>query len=372
MGSWRSGLVRYGVAALVILLAAGVRWVLQSIMGPTPPYVTFYLAIVAAAAFGGLGPGVLATGVGAVLGIVLADTDAPLELTNLAEQVRLAIYVLSGLGISLIAAAMHGARDAANREAQRLRGVSEELRQANERLLEADQSRNNFLAVLSHELRNTLMPIKHSLYILERADSGIGMSADLLARVFEPFTQAEQKLDRNAGGLGLGLTLVKRLVELHGGTVQAQSAGEGKGSEFTVMLPTNAQPAPAPTHSPSPGGGARRRVLVVDDNVDSADSLSELLQTCGHEVDVCYRGEHALARARQFGPDTVLCDIGLPGMDGYDVARAMRDDPALRAMRLIALTGYASPEDREKAFAAGFDKHLVKPPSLEQLERVLV
>jgi signal transduction histidine kinase/CheY-like chemotaxis protein len=498
MNPWRSGAMRYGVALLVIVLATVVRWALQPVMGAVPPYITFYLAIVAAAAFGGCGPGLLATAAGLVLGIVVAaENGGPLELGGAAEQVRLALYALSGVGISLIAAAMHRARDAAEGEAQRLRGVSEELRQANARLLEADQSRNDFLAVLSHELRNPLMPIKHSLYILERAggesanarraravigrqlnqltrlvndlldvtrisrdklhllherfdlretvrrtledhrtvfesralrvhdrllseplwvdgdpsriaqalgnllhnaakftpggcevfvtlerrgpqavltvrDSGIGMTADLLARVFEPFAQAEQRLDRAAGGLGLGLTLVKRLVEMHGGTVDAYSAGVGQGSTLTVALPANAQPAPAPTAAPASLGGERRRVLVVDDNVDSADSLSELLQTCGHDVDVCYRGEHALMRARQFAPDTVLCDIGLPGMDGYDVARAIRDDPALRSARLVALTGYASPQDRDKAFAAGFDKHLVKPPSLEQLELALV
>jgi CheY-like chemotaxis protein len=207
--------------------------------------------------------------------------------------------------------------------------------------------------------------------VLRERDNCIGIPAGQQDREFYPFSQAEQKLDRAAGGLGLGLTLVKQLVALHGGAVQVRSEGEGQGAEFIVTLPVDtigtstAQPQPAASSHP------RRRVLVVEDNVDSADTLSILLKTRGHEVDVCYSGDQALAKAKGFHPDTVLCDIGLPGMDGYEVARALRDDSALRQARLVALTGYASSEDREKALAAGFDKHLVKPPSVEELEQVL-
>ncbi len=494
---WRSAALRYGAALLLVLAAAGLQWALQPVMG-APSDVTFYVAIVAAAAIGGFGPGLFATAAGGLIGIGVATT--PLDTLQLAaplEQVRLAIYFASGVAISLIAGAMHTARRRAHAKARELRRISEELRLANERLLQGDRNKDDFLAVLSHELRNPLMPIKHGLYILERSgadaeraqralqtiarqvdqmtrlvndlldvtritrdklalqrdridlrqvvsrvledhrevfaarsitlqerqpqqavwvrgdasrlsqvlgnllhnaakftarsgrvqvtleqrdmqavvrvkDNGIGISAQLLGRIFDPFAQAERKLDRGAGGLGLGLTLVKTLVELHGGRVQATSEGEGSGAEFAIVLPidTGHAAAAAPV-APAAGTRERRRVLVIEDNVDSADILGMLLKTTGHEVDVCYSGDVGVDKARSFHPDTVLCDIGLPGMDGYEVARTLRREPALHGATLVALTGYASREDRERALAAGFDRHLVKPPTLDELEQVL-
>jgi two-component system CheB/CheR fusion protein len=193
----------------------------------------------------------------------------------------------------------------------------------------------------------------------------------MLPHVFEPFTQAEQKLDRSAGGLGLGLTLVKRLVELHGGAVRAHSEGQGNGAEFTIVLPIDARPVAGAFAEPVAVRRASQRVLVVEDNVDGADILSALLRINGHDVRVCYSGSQALGEARAFKPDVVLCDIGLPQMDGYEVARALRNDPALNRVRLIALTGYAAREDHKKVIAAGFDEHLVKPADTEALERAL-
>jgi two-component system CheB/CheR fusion protein len=207
--------------------------------------------------------------------------------------------------------------------------------------------------------------------VLRVRDDGVGIERALLPRLFEPFEQADRTLDRGRGGLGLGLALVKGLVEQHGGEVHAESDGPGKGAEFIIQLPlVRAQSAEtsAPTTQPM---HSTRRVLVIEDNVDAADSLREALMLAQHEVLVAYRGPDGLEKAREFKPDVVLCDIGLPEMDGYQVARAIRADDQLRNVRLIALTGYALPQDLAKAKEAGFDQHLAKPPSLEKLEEVM-
>ncbi|MGC4115973.1 MAG: ATP-binding protein [Myxococcales bacterium] len=202
-------------------------------------------------------------------------------------------------------------------------------------------------------------------------DSGVGLEPAMLDRLFEPFIQADASLDRSKGGLGLGLALVKGLVELHGGTVAARSAGLGQGAEFTVRLPL-ASGAGGAVQAAAPAPALpRRRILIIEDNVDAADSLREVLELDGHEVAVANDGPAGLALARRTGPDVVLCDIGLPGMDGYAVARAFRLDEALRHVLLVALSGYAQREDMERAAAAGFDHHLAKPPNLEKLEAVL-
>jgi two-component system CheB/CheR fusion protein len=374
--------------------------------------------------------------------------------------------------------------------------ATEQLRQANERLLEADRQKDDFLAVLSHELRNPLMPIKHGLYVINRTppdseqarrakvtmerqvdqitrlvndlldvsrisrgkvqlqrerfdlrqavsrtledfrplfaprairveehgpdqpvwingdssrvaqvlgnllhnaakftrdggsisvtlaqqgaqavlrvdDDGAGIARELLERIFEPFIQAEQNLARSAGGLGLGLALVKGLVELHGGTVEAQSEGAGRGSHFTVRLPIDSAPVAEPRSRAKHPPRHTCRVLVIEDNVDNAETLSDVLKLDGHEVSVSYSGADGISKARSFNPDVVFCDIGLPGMNGYDVARAFRSDTALRGIALVALTGYGSADDREKAVTAGFNRHLIKPPMHEDIEVIL-
>jgi two-component system CheB/CheR fusion protein len=197
-------------------------------------------------------------------------------------------------------------------------------------------------------------------------DSGIGIDPSTLPRLFEPFRQADATLARSLGGLGLGLALVKGLVELHEGTVEAKSAGKDTGTEVVVRLPLAT--APPTARDAAPGAPSRpRRILVVEDSVDGADSLRAVLALEGHTIEVAHDGLRGIEKSREFRPDVVVCDIGLPGMTGYEVARAMRGDPALRGAFLIALTGYALPDDRQRATDAGFDVHLAKPPTIEQL-----
>jgi len=203
------------------------------------------------------------------------------------------------------------------------------------------------------------------------ADTGVGIAPETLARLFQPFVQADMPPDRNRGGLGLGLALVKGLVELHGGEISAHSAGLGQGAQFVVSLPT-AEVRAATTLPPAAGAGTRaRRVLIIEDNADAADSLRIVLEFGGHVVEVAYSGPAGLALARTFEPEVVLCDIGLPGMDGFEVARAIRADGARKGIVLVALSGYALPEDLQRAAQAGFDRHLAKPPDLEQIARLL-
>jgi PAS domain S-box-containing protein len=381
------------------------------------------------------------------------------------------------------------------------RQSEEALRAANRLLAEADRSKDEFLAVLSHELRNPLAPIKNSLHVLDRAppggpqarnahaviarqvdhmtrlvsdlldvsritrgmltvqrertdlaavvrrtledhrsvfvargielrgeqptgpvwvdgdaarlgqalgnllhnaakftreggsvsvtlreegrtavlrvrDTGVGIPPDLLGRIFLPFTQADRTLDRSAGGLGLGLALVRSVVELHGGEVSARSDGSGEGAEFGIALPTEAEAAPSAAAGLAAAAALeparrRRRVLVIEDNPDTAESLKQALELGEHEVAVAFDGARGLELARSFQPEVVLCDIGLPGIDGYDVARAIRSDDALRGVALVALSGYALPADLERAKDAGFDRHLAKPADLAVLERLL-
>jgi CheY-like chemotaxis protein len=208
--------------------------------------------------------------------------------------------------------------------------------------------------------------------VLTVRDSGIGMEPDMLARLFEPFSQADRSLDRSRGGLGLGLALVKGLVELHGGDVRASSPGAGKGSELTVRLPLLREPAGPEVPAPGPSATRPLRVLIIEDHPDSAESLRMLLELSGHRVAVAHAGRPGLEVARAFRPDVVVCDLGLPGgMDGFAVARALRADPELFGVTLIALSGYGQEEDRRQARQAGFDRHLTKPVDPAVLDQLL-
>jgi CheY-like chemotaxis protein len=207
--------------------------------------------------------------------------------------------------------------------------------------------------------------------VIRVCDNGVGISAEMLPRVFDLFTQVDRSLDRSQGGLGIGLTLVRSLVQLHGGSVQAYSEGANRGSEFVIRLPVLAgapsaavpgrtKPREAREHAP-------RRILIVDDHPDVTASLARLLRLNGHEVRTALNGSTALEALALYRPEIILLDIGLPGMDGYEVAQLIRKQPDMESVVLIALTGYGQDEDRRRSREAGFDHHLVKPVDLDAL-----
>jgi two-component system CheB/CheR fusion protein len=205
---------------------------------------------------------------------------------------------------------------------------------------------------------------------LRVSDTGSGIAPEVLPRVFEPFSQAPQTLDRTTGGLGLGLAMVKGLIELHGGSVRIESRGRNQGTQVTLWLPLVQAPSAAAA-PPEQHQGGRRRIVVIDDNQDSVEGLQAMLYAQGHDVRTAVDGPSGFDLVKTFSPDLVICDIGLPGMDGYGVARAIRADRATRGVRLVSLSGYARTEDVERASQAGFDEHLAKPIDLGQLSRVI-
>jgi CheY-like chemotaxis protein len=207
-------------------------------------------------------------------------------------------------------------------------------------------------------------------------DNGLGIPRDMLAKVFEMFAQVKDPATRTQGGLGIGLALARKLVELHGGAIEARSDGPGQGSEFVVRLPiaearrrvdlAKTMP-PWTTHGPR---GARR-ILVVDDNVDAAQSMGMLLARAGHHVQVVHDGAAGLEAARGEVPDVILLDLSMPGLDGLDLAQRLRGDPRFKPVRIVAITGLGQEEDRRKSRDAGFDEHLVKPVAPERLREVI-
>jgi PAS domain S-box-containing protein len=212
-------------------------------------------------------------------------------------------------------------------------------------------------------------------------DTGIGLSAEHLSHIFEMFSQVSPALERSQGGLGIGLALVRGLVGLHGGTIEAHSSGPGLGSEFVVRLPISRLPAPPPATGPRPvgsgpveerpGSTARRRILVVDDNLDAASSLAMLLRKIGHEVQTAHDGLEAVQAAAAFHPQIVLLDIGLPKMNGYEAAKRIREQSSNEQVTIVALTGWGQERDKEQALEAGFDYHLTKPAELAALQHLL-
>jgi CheY-like chemotaxis protein len=260
------------------------------------------------------------------------------------------------------------------------RGVDLRVDAADPAWIETDETR--FAQVVGNLLHNAAKFTREGGKVVARVravegqaeisvrDDGLGITADLLPRLFEPFMQAEGGLARTKGGLGLGLALVKGLVELSGGSVRARSEGVNQGAEFVltfplVPAPDRSLPAP-PTLGTSPGR-AGVQVLVIEDNLDAAHSVADVLTLEGHRVHVATSGTSGIAKARELKPAVILCDIGLPDVDGYEVARTIRADEALRSTRLIAVSGYAQPEDRQRAARAGFDMHIPKPPSMDVL-----
>jgi PAS domain S-box-containing protein len=209
-------------------------------------------------------------------------------------------------------------------------------------------------------------------------DNGVGIRPEMLQKVFELFSQSEQTLDRAEGGLGIGLTLARRLTEMHGGTTVAISDGPGKGSEFVVRIPLLTDHSPIAVAASDNSEVARKQgkstgkhVLVVDDNRDAANTMALLLRKWGHEVSMAYDGDEALTAAETHKPDLILLDIGLPGRDGYEVARLIRSQPALAGAMIVALTGYGTEKDRRQSQAAGFDEHIIKPVDFDRLRELL-
>ncbi|MEP7050464.1 MAG: hybrid sensor histidine kinase/response regulator [Pseudomonadota bacterium] len=249
--------------------------------------------------------------------------------------------------------------------------------------LDGDQTR--LAQVLSNLLNNAakytsnrgqiwLSVAREEKYVLISVrDNGVGIPANALQEVFGMFNQVNRQLDRSQGGLGIGLALVKRLVEMHGGTVQAQSPGLNQGSTFVVRLPLASAAFKPPARRSAVSGThpKAQRILVVDDNDDAADLLSLMLRNAGFETKTVYDGPAAIEAARTFRPNIAILDIGLPGMTGYELAERLRADDRLRETALIALTGWGTPDDRKKAMAAGFDVHLTKPVSIEDLHVAL-
>ena len=208
--------------------------------------------------------------------------------------------------------------------------------------------------------------------VIRVADTGIGIAPDVLKNLFRPFMQASLALNRNQrGGLGLGLALSKGLIELHGGSITANSDGPGKGTEFIIKLPLKEVPVERPRTSYKKASSQSRKVLIIDDNEDMAECLRELLEFCGHKVVVAFNGTEGIEKARKFRPEFVLCDIGLPYLDGYEVARIFREDELLKDSYLAAVSGYTLPEDLERSSRAGFDCHLSKPVDLDKLNKIL-
>ena len=215
---------------------------------------------------------------------------------------------------------------------------------------------------------------EEEMAVIRVRDTGIGIGADLLPDIFDLFTQGDRALDRSEGGLGIGLTLAQRLAKLHGGSIEALSEGLGQGSEFIVRLPLPVVPIPSSVASRKAAErqpGCSRRILVVDDNGDAAESLETLLQLWGHQARSSQDGPEALLQVAAFEPEIVLLDIGLPGMDGYEVARQIRALPAGRNALIVAVTGYGRSADRLQSQEAGFDHHLVKPVQPEVLQELI-
>jgi CheY-like chemotaxis protein/nitrogen-specific signal transduction histidine kinase len=209
--------------------------------------------------------------------------------------------------------------------------------------------------------------------VVRVSDDGMGLPPDMLEHVFDMFAQVDRTLERAQGGLGIGLSLARRLMQLHGGSVSASSAGSDQGSTFTLRLPASVDAAPASEVQPAVARSTPRnvRVLVVDDNTDAADSLATMLQLDGYDTRVEYSGEDALQAAAEFDPRVVVCDIGMPRMDGHEIAKRLRSDPRRAGTVLVAVTGWGSEEDKQRTQGAGFDFHLVKPVGLRSVQEIL-
>jgi signal transduction histidine kinase/ActR/RegA family two-component response regulator len=482
--------VRYGVAIASFVVALVVRWLLSYFYGGIYPFAPIFLAVIFSAWYGGFGPPIFV----AILGLVVGYLTANSRTAAGHPVLRLMLYAFTSGGIALVGGAMARARE-------RIAEQMDTLRRQHEELVLADHRKDEFIAVLAHELRNPLAPIASALDILnhpgvdgatalharevaerqlwhmtrlvddlldvsrimrgkielrkepvelaavvERAvetgrplidsghhalsvrmpeeplwldgdlvrlaqalgnllcnaakyteaggrielcagrengeavisvrDTGIGIAAEMLPRLFQMFMQVAPGAHRSQGGLGIGLTLARNLINIHGGTIEARSEGVGKGSEFVVRLPVAKAPAAAEVADGDPSLALRvgvpdgRRILIVDDNADAAQSLATLLKLRGHEVRVAFGGAQALRMIDEASPEWIFLDIGMPDVDGYEVARRLRGRGECDFV-LVALTGWGTEQDRQRTREAGFDHHLTKPVDLAAVEAVL-
>ena len=488
-------MTRFGRALLPYLVAAGTTAIVVAIAfasGAQLPGIVYIIPIVLAAWWGGFAPGVFATALIASISVIVyfsrtEGSDAPFRVAPFVSLITI------GIGVSWLFEMLHASH-------RRLEERQRQLRDSEERLLEADRRKDHFLAVLAHELRNPLAPLSNALQVwplvendrfeteslrevmdrqvqqmvrliddlldvsritrgkvtlqkqpvdvnlvvqsalettqplidacghqltvvtpstplmvegdvarlvqvvgnvlnnaakytgrngqiwlvvetdqgqavIRVRDNGPGIPEPMLAQVFDMFVQVDSTLVRSHGGLGIGLTLCESLVRMHGGTIEARSEGVGKGSEFIMRLPVLREPKALPA-----GQLAVRnivslpahRVLVVDDLAASASTLAMVLRRLGQTVETAHDGEAALELVQTFRPDVAFLDIGMPGMDGYELAHRLRQDPALEGLVLVALTGYGQEDDRRQAFDAGFNHHLVKPASMDAIQQLLL
>jgi signal transduction histidine kinase/ActR/RegA family two-component response regulator len=506
---------RYGLAIVSVLLAMWARMALTPWLADHSPFSTFFVAVMVTATYGGFGPAMLATLLGAAASLFyFKPPEAEIPGRGVEYLLGLVLYLVSGMVLALLCESLRGARRRSEVHAEQAVARQHQLekeiaqRARTERLntelyhevQEANRRKDEFLAMLAHELRNPLAPIRNAAQVMRLInppdarlawsrdvidrqvehlsrlvddlldvsrllrgrvrlqlrevdlaeainqaveasrpiidahghqlavalpqtqvrlhadltrltqvfvnllnnaakytdaggrirvqaecagaevvvrvrDTGRGMPADLLPHVFDLFTQGERTLARAEGGLGIGLTLARNLVEMHGGRIEAFSDGPGKGSEFAVHLPVMpatvaASPNSAHTSGETPVTHACR-ILVVDDKPDAADSLALLLRVIGHEVRTAYSGPAALEAARQFAPEIIFLDLGMPGMDGYQVAQRLRRQHRPENLMLVALTGYNQEEDVRHCREAGFDAHLCKPADLDAVQHIL-
>jgi signal transduction histidine kinase/ActR/RegA family two-component response regulator len=500
---------RYAMAVLVTVLAVAIRYLLDPALGDRFPFAIVFIAVLLVARFGGFGPSAVAAA-GGFLGCwylfvnpryTFSTTDAPGLLFYV---VIITITVLFGRAMHLLHDRAAAAAAEADEHRMQLEHEVQVRRRAEEALKDADRRKDEFLAMLAHELRNPLAPVRNAVHLLkaepdpeterearaiierqvehlvrlvddlldvsrilrgrielrrepmdlaeavqraieiarptidagghkltlkfpaeamilegdlvrltqvvanlltnaakytlhggeisitaERAerlvhihvqDTGIGIAPDLLPRVFDLFVQGDRSAARTQGGLGIGLTLVRQLVEMHGGSVAVDSKGIGHGSQFTITLPLLTSlriktPFESNGKAAAVGGvqlqGPPLRVLVVDDNSDAAESLASVLRLNGHVVRTAHNGPDALQTAPQFQPHAVVLDIGLPGMDGHEVAKSLRSQSDFARTVLVAVTGYGQDADKQRSAAAGFDRHFVKPVDPVELGDVL-
>lgn len=510
-GSW----LRYAAALGSVLIATLVRVLLTPWLGEHSPFTIFFVAVAVSAWYGGFWPGIVATFLGALTAIYFFTTPpAEIKGDSIDYLMGLGLYLFAGMVLALLCESLRAARRRVESEAAqavaRQRMLEEEMvvrartenlnAQLNLELQDANRRKDEFLAMLAHELRNPLAPLRSAVQVMrllsppdsklewsrdvierqvnhlarlvddlldvsrlmrgmvklkkkhielswviaeavettrplidakgheltvslpaepvqldgdltrstqvfvnllnnaakytdagghivlraERAgaevivrvqDNGQGMKADLIPHVFDLFTQGDRALARSEGGLGIGLTLVRNLVGMHGGQVEAHSAGPGQGSEFVVHLPVLPATTTAATGRAAEKGDAAmapcQRILVVDDKPDAADSLALLLRVTGHNVRTAYDGPTALNVAHEFAPDIVFLDLGMPGMDGFEVARRLRAEQKSPNLLLVALTGYNQEDDLRLCQQAGFDMHLCKPADLDVLQGLL-